>query len=61
MLADLSRRDRQWLLLLIQNLSYQQIADILDVSVKTVDNALGRARRKIRQFRSDLSESDNRR
>lgn len=59
--ADLSRRERQCLLLLIQNLSYQQIADILDVSVKTVDNALGRARRKIRQFRSDLSESDNRR
>lgn len=48
---DLSRLERQTVLLFIQNLNYQQIAACLDVTEKSVDNALGRARRKFRQYR----------
>lgn len=49
--SELSDLERQAVLLFMQNLSYQQIADCLGSSPKKVDNALGRARRKFIHFR----------
>jgi RNA polymerase sporulation-specific sigma factor len=48
---DLSTLERRSVLLFIQNLSYQQIAACLDIPVKTVDNALRRARKKFMIYR----------
>jgi RNA polymerase sporulation-specific sigma factor len=48
---DLSPLERNAVLLFIQNLSYRQIADCLGVPVKSIDNALSRARRKFTQYR----------
>ncbi|MDW7658000.1 MAG: sigma-70 family RNA polymerase sigma factor [Bacillota bacterium] len=53
---DLSQLERQAVLLFIQNLSYQQIAACLDVAEKTIDNALGRARRKFMQYRDKKNQ-----
>ena len=49
---ELSPLERQVVLLYSQNLSYQQIAACLDRSIKSVDNALGRARRKFMDYRN---------
>jgi RNA polymerase sporulation-specific sigma factor len=49
--SELSDMERQAVLLFIQNLSYQQIADCLGSTPKKIDNALGRARRKFLNFR----------
>ena len=54
----LSPLERRTVLLLIQSLSYQQIAACLDIPVKAVDNALGRARRKFRQYRQEKGKPD---
>jgi RNA polymerase sporulation-specific sigma factor len=48
----LSLFERQVVLLYLQSLSYQQIADFLDCPVKSVDNALGRVRLKMRSYRN---------
>ncbi len=56
--VDLSQMERQSLLLFLQDLTYQQIADTLGVSPKTVDNALSRARQKIRRFRSQRLQAN---
>jgi RNA polymerase sporulation-specific sigma factor len=48
---ELSKLERQAVLLFIQKLSYQQIADCLACSVKKVDNALNRARQKFLLYR----------
>lgn len=47
----LSARESQIVLLYLQSLTYQQIADFLGCPVKSVDNALGRVRRKMKQHR----------
>jgi RNA polymerase sporulation-specific sigma factor len=49
--SELSDMERQAVLLFIQQLSYQQIADCLGCTPKKIDNALGRARRKFLSFR----------
>lgn len=48
---QLSVFERQIILLYLQSLSYQQIAGFLNCPVKSVDNALGRVRRKMREYR----------
>jgi len=48
---QLSSFERQIVLLYLQSLSYQQIAGFLDCPLKSVDNALGRVRRKMREYR----------
>jgi RNA polymerase sporulation-specific sigma factor len=48
---QLSTLERQAVLLFIQKLSYQQIADCLGCSAKKVDNALSRARQKFLAYR----------
>jgi RNA polymerase sporulation-specific sigma factor len=48
---QLSELERQAVLLFIQNLSYQQIADCLGCPVKKIDNALSRARTKFLAYR----------
>jgi RNA polymerase sporulation-specific sigma factor len=47
----LSTLERQVVLLFIQQLSYQQIADCLEITTKKVDNALSRVRQKLTNFR----------
>ena len=47
---QLSPRETRVLTLFLQGLSYREIAAQLSVSVKTVDNALCRIRRKVRQL-----------
>ena len=53
---DLSDLERQAVLLFLQNLNYQQIADCLDKPPKAVDNALSRARRKFLRYRRQRSQ-----
>jgi len=52
---ELSPLEQQVVLLFIQKLSYQQIAGCLGCTAKKVDNALNRVRRKIRQYRLNIS------
>lgn len=46
----LSETERKVFSLYIHGMSYREIADKLDISEKTVDNAIQRARRKIRVY-----------
>ena len=48
MVSRLSRREYQVCMLIYSGLSYEQAAQKLNISVKSVDNALQRARRKLR-------------
>lgn len=57
---DLSPLERNTVLLFLQNLSYRQIADCLGVPVKSIDNALSRARRKFTQYREKNGQSEKR-
>ena len=50
-LNHLSRLEQQTVLLFMQRLRYQQIADCLGRTTKQVDNALSRARRKFSAYR----------
>ncbi len=50
-LAELSQLEQQIVLLFIQQLSYQQIADCLGCTPKKVDNALHRSRQKFLKYR----------
>lgn len=45
--------DLEWnvFMLYLDNQSYQEISDELDINVKTVDNALQRARKKVDELR----------
>ncbi|MGI6334730.1 MAG: sigma-70 family RNA polymerase sigma factor [Saccharofermentanales bacterium] len=54
-LNHLSRLEQQTVLLFMQKLRYQQIADCLGCTTKQVDNALSRARRKFSAYRQDKS------
>ncbi len=56
-MTGLSKLEQQVVLLYLQQLSYQQIADCLSSNVKTVDNALGRARQKLLRFRKDSRDA----
>ena len=55
---DLSQLERQSMLLFLQSLTYKQIAACLEVPQKTVDNALGRARRKFLQYRQRKQQTE---
>lgn len=48
---ELSPMEQQAVLLFIQQLTYQQIADYLGCSPKKIDNALSRARKKFARYR----------
>lgn len=50
---NFSKTERKVFKLVLLGISYSEIADILDCSTKSVDNALQRIRRKIRSFKSD--------
>lgn len=59
-LADvLSKQETEILLLAAGGLSYGEIAGRLHISEKSVDNALQRARRKLRTVRSGRNPADN--
>lgn len=47
----LSSKERQIVLLYLQSLTYRQIASFIGCSVKSVDNALGRVKSKMKQYR----------
>jgi RNA polymerase sigma factor (sigma-70 family) len=54
-LADLARRDRDVLLLVAwADLSYQEVADALQIPIGTVRSRLNRARRQVREALPDL-------
>lgn len=55
---ELSPLEQQVVLMFIQKLSYQQIADCLGSSTKRVDNALRRARLKFQQYRQQRNAAD---
>ncbi|MCK9252600.1 MAG: sigma-70 family RNA polymerase sigma factor [Clostridiaceae bacterium] len=55
---ELSQLERQSMLLFLQSLTYKQIAACLEVPQKTVDNALGRARRKFLQYRQRKQQTE---
>jgi len=55
---ELSQLERQSMLLFLQSLTYKQIAACLEVPQKTVDNALGRARRKFLQYRQHKQQTE---
>ncbi len=42
----------------LQNKTYEEIADILDINLKTVDNALQRARKKMERIKINYNLSD---
>lgn len=52
-LHQLTQLEQQVVLLFIQQLSYQQIADCLGCTTKKVDNALSRARHKFINYRQE--------
>ncbi len=56
MQTDLSPLEKKVVLLYIQDLSHAQIAGCLDLTDKSVENALGRARRKFRLYRQGKSQ-----
>ncbi len=53
---NLSPLERQSVLLFLQDLSYMQIAGCLNIPVKTVDNALRRARKKFMAYREQADQ-----
>jgi|LSQX01.2.fsa_nt_gb RNA polymerase sporulation-specific sigma factor len=53
---DLSRLEKKVVLFYIQDLTYEQIAGCLDITEKSVDNAISRARRKFRLYRQGRSQ-----
>ncbi len=50
---NLSKMERKVFKLSVLGIPYTEIADIIDCSVKSVDNAMQRIRRKIRSFKSE--------
>ncbi len=50
---NLSKKERKVFKLILLGVSYSEIADIIDCSVKSVDNSIQRIRRKIRAFKAE--------
>ncbi len=50
---NFSKTERKVFKLILLGVSYSEIADILDCSIKSVDNAVQRIRRKIRTYKSE--------
>ncbi len=50
---NLSKMERKVFKLILLGVSYSEIADIIDCSVKSVDNSVQRIRRKIRTFMAE--------
>ena len=48
----LSKREKEVLALRLEEYKYREIADCLDISMKTVDTLVGRALRKLRALQA---------
>ncbi|MFW5855673.1 MAG: sigma-70 family RNA polymerase sigma factor [Bacillota bacterium] len=55
---ELTELERQVFMQYLDSKSYQEISEILNVNIKTVDNALQRARKKIEDIRNNYNLKD---
>lgn len=55
---ELTELEMKVFILYLENKSYQEIAEGLDVNLKTVDNALQRARKKIEKLKNNYNMTD---